>query len=267
MKQPSDLTRRAMAELMDELSEGICIQSPDQIQRFELKQQVLQSVLGDRSPCLKAWLFTKAKWIFGIQYPVPEAFSEENRKIAQKQFIDSIWMSTLSDLAEFQSDDRIVECYEAMATVYKTIAETYRQNGTSYEQVLMENKVHQLQMLVQDELPKMAKEIEDEFPKETAACIGKGAPSTKPDPAMLPSVQICAAIYAAYFLETKNKAIISNDLIDALHAGLAVPYYDIFWTEKGLAHVLTVKPRQFDKVYVKRITSNLDEFMEWLLTL
>lgn len=58
-KQKDDQTRRLTAQLMDELSGGACLQPPNQIERIEIKRQILRQVLGPNAPDLFEWMWTK----------------------------------------------------------------------------------------------------------------------------------------------------------------------------------------------------------------
>ena len=55
-KQTSDATRRAMAELIDELADGVCLQAPDTVEQIELKRQILRSVLTTGTKDLNEWI-------------------------------------------------------------------------------------------------------------------------------------------------------------------------------------------------------------------
>ena len=56
----------------------------------------------------------------------------------------------------------------------------------------------------------------------------------------------------------------ANDLIDAQHAAVGLPYCDLLFVDKPLAHRLNSKPLDFGRVYGKPITGDPVEFLTWL---
>lgn len=83
----------------------------------------------------------------------------------------------------------------------------------------------------------------------------------------LPQIGIIAGIAAA---KQYGGGTIStpNDVQDVFHATLALPYCQLFLTENSLAHLLTTRPLQYDKLYgccVLRGEKNILETLKNLL--
>ena len=53
----------------------------------------------------------------------------------------------------------------------------------------------------------------------------------------------------------------ANDLVDALHAAVAIPYCDLLFVERPLAHRLNTKPLDLGSLYGKPITGDPAEFL------
>lgn len=104
MKQTRYQTRRAMAELIDELSDGICLQEPDSIEDIELKRQMLKTLLGSTASDMTEWMWTKAMWVMGEVLPSETSFTEDQEELIQKVFTDIAWNSRLADVAESRFD-------------------------------------------------------------------------------------------------------------------------------------------------------------------
>jgi len=263
-KQTSDNTRRAMAALIDELAEGICLQPPHAIDRIELHNQILQFVLGKSASQLNEWIWTKAGWVCGELLPESDAFEGEDKEVIKKIFTDLAWNGRLVDLVEFLPKAQEPPHLQELAELFNQDAKIYRSSKMSYAQVLEQEKAHQVRALLRTNLPAIAEEIKAQYPAECARFELQDASAQRPDPAMLPSVQIRAAIHASYFVSTPTMRFEAADLIDAMHASLAVPYCDILFVERPLAHRLTTKPIDFGKIYGKAITGDADEFAKWL---
>ena len=114
------------------------------------------------------------------------------------------------------------------------------------------------------DLPVIADEILRKYPKECAAGSAGGKEKQKPDPSMLASVQILAGVHASFFAASSTMKFEANDLIDAQHAAIALPYCSALFVEKPLAHRLTTKPLDYGVVYGKPVFSDPDEFLVWL---
>lgn len=263
-KQKSDATRRAMARLIDELSNGICLQPPDEIGQVELRRQILRSVLDSRAPDLNELIWTKAAWVCGELLPDAAAFSAEDRNTIKKVFTDIMWNSRLFDLVEFAVGTPLHAYYQELAEKFEQDAKTYRDQAANFRRVLTDEKVHLVGSLVRNDLPRIAQEIWQQYPNECAALGSQQNSVQKPDPAMLASVQIRAAVHASFFAASVGMKFEPNDLIDAQHAAVALPYCDLLFVEKPLAHRLKAQPLDFERIYGKPIVSDPDEFLAWL---
>jgi hypothetical protein len=56
----------------------------------------------------------------------------------------------------------------------------------------------------------------------------------------------------------------SNDLIDALHASVSLPYFDAVFLERPLAMQLTAKPLELDRAYGSKVIWDPAEVLQWL---
>lgn len=263
-KQKSDATRRAMARLIDELSDGVCLQPPDEIGQIELRRQILRSVLGAHAPDLNELVWTKAAWVCGELLPDATAFSAEDRNTIKKVFTDVMWNSRLFDLVEFPTGTPLHAYYQDLAGKFEQDAIAYRKQGADFRRVLTDEKVHLVGGLVRNDLPRIAQEIWRQYPKECAAVDTEQDSVQKPDPSMLASVQIRAAVHASFFAASVGMKFEANDLIDAQHAAVALPYCDLLFVERPLAHRLKVQPLDFERIYKKPILSDPVQFLAWL---
>jgi hypothetical protein len=76
----------------------------------------------------------------------------------------------------------------------------------------------------------------------------------------LPQIHIHAALHAALRWD-KNRKYNVNDFEDIRHACVALPYYDVFCTERGLCHQISQKLLQLDKVYGTKVLATDEEFL------
>jgi hypothetical protein len=213
---------------------------------------------------LKEWIWTKAAWVCGQALPEATAFSPEDQNTIKKVFTDHVWSSRLSDLVEFSPTKPMPPFLEELAAKFGQDAKTYREQKATYQRVWQEEKTHLVGKLVRQDLPRIADEIWRQFPKESALAMNANSGKKKPDPGMLASVQILAAVHASFFTASSNMKFEANDLIDAQHAAVGLPYCDLLFVDKPLAHRLNSKPLDFGRVYGKPITGDPVEFLTWL---
>ncbi|MGE8723314.1 hypothetical protein ACO2KH_18460 [Leptospira terpstrae] len=77
----------------------------------------------------------------------------------------------------------------------------------------------------------------------------------------IPSRKIISGIHAIYSHDSA-RIYDPNDFEDSLHSCLALPYYDIFFTDKSNAKILTSDLLSFDKIYNCKIEYNLEKCIE-----
>ncbi len=257
-----------MAELIDELSAGVCIQPPNQLERVELKRQLLRSILGPDAPDVGEWNWVKVSAVVGEMLPVPvsEALPKDDVTAVRKVMIDQQWNTPLTALTEFREFDK-PDLLEPLAQAYVKDAEDYRKRAVPFGRVLLEQKAIYLEQLLKNELAKMAAEVEREFPAECAAIAARGDSKQVFDPAILASIQIKSAIFSSFIVSTQTKKIIVNDVVDAVHASVSLPYMDAACLDRGMAHRLTSPPLRFGDIYPARIFSSHDQLLAWLAKL
>ncbi len=263
--QSDPKTRRPMAALMDELSGGVAIQPPNELEKIELKRQILRSVLGAEAPDLGEWIWVKASAVLGerIAVPLTDGWSAEVKRTLQKVMLDSTWAMPLAALVEFPippTRDHLSELAEA----YVKDADDYRRRGVKFEQVLQEQKAIYGGGLMKNSMRKLAEEVRHQFPLECAAYEANGGGNQAFDPNILASIQIKASVFASFIVSTHNKKIIVNDVVDAIHVSMALPHCDAACVDRGMAHRLTSPPLSFDRVYRAKVFFSPDEVLKWL---
>lgn len=265
-KQSDDKTRRTMARLMDDLSEGICIQPPNQIERIELKRHILRIVLGPDAPDVGEWLWVKASGIVGEMIPMPLAkWTPEEVTLIQKVTFEGLWNLPLSAVVEFFQEKLAANDLKPLADAYNADARRYREKKVPFERVRHEETAHLFHLLRQSHYMAIAKEVWDQFPEECATAHTNGV-SMQPDPMCLATLQIKAQVHAAFFVASGAMKFESNDLVDALHASVSLPYFNAVFLERPLASRLMTKPLELDRAYGTKVMWDPAEVLQWLET-
>jgi hypothetical protein len=79
----------------------------------------------------------------------------------------------------------------------------------------------------------------------------------------LPQLHILASLYSVVRLD-QNRPYRATDFEDFRHAASALPYSDMFVTEKHLSHLLRSSPLNLDRRYATAVASSLDEAIDTL---
>ena len=77
-------------------------------------------------------------------------------------------------------------------------------------------------------------------------------------------MQIKAGVVASWIAANRKIKFVSNDIYDALHASVAIPYVHAACFDADLAQRLTTKPLCFDTTYGVKIASAPGELEKWL---
>jgi len=244
---------RVTAELLDELTEGVAIASPDDLLRWECAQFVAATVKRDVTHGLCPW--TKVGQIHKNELPaLPGPATVAGAEAVLKAAIDSLWNLPFEYAFErlgwdtknklgFHIDD------EVLANVEKRKAEQLAK-GYTLEQVRaseFEQQVHAQLMPVATELLRTWHTARN-FPEGLSALLRDqrtvGHTAVEQFKArslgkLLPGLSIRTELYALYETDRNTKKpISSNDWFDSSHAAAALPYCDVFLTERNLAHKL-----------------------------
>ena len=263
MKQSDDQTRLATAYLMDELGDGICLPAGPVIQENEVRQHILKSWFGSGGPDAKEWLWTKACWILGALIPHNPAFSPEENTWIQKSFIDHVWESRLGDLVERLDQNRWQGMdYPLFASAHNLDGVFYRKRQFIFKDILIHEKGKLLMDLAQGALPKVAAELAKEYPDKVTGTLNNSEKLQAPDPWIVPSMQIVAGIRASFF--SAGQWLKANDLVDAEHASVALPYCDVFACDKPLAHHLRGKALKYDEIYQTKVVATASDLIQAL---
>jgi hypothetical protein len=79
----------------------------------------------------------------------------------------------------------------------------------------------------------------------------------------LPSYHVPAGLYAAACWDT-TRQMTKNDVLDFCHAQLAIPYCDVFLTERGLKSLACSRHLRFNEIYDTAIIADPEEALRYL---
>ena len=283
LNQDDDETRRATARVMDELSGAVCIQPPHHLLGAEIEcflYSNLPLIKGSFDPADFAW--TKvAHWVGQPTLSV-DALTPGQLLAMQKTIDDTLSSLSTEALANQLPSEKRRKWFKKSSeeTVEKLNDEKVKPAN------LHENYEKYLESEVWGGLDGSLPEL-GEVISRFAAATGHNGQASEEDIAAavdllrglighayragrirneLPQIHISASLHAAVRYDQKRKYK-PTDLEDFRHAGSALPYCQVFVTEKSLAHLLRHPPTSLIEDYTCAVFSDCAEATEHIRAL
>ena len=230
MKQSDPATRLASARLMDQMSGGVCLQSPLDLIRQEWRQHCLQTVLGRDTTPVVILPWTRAGFWNGVIIPEFGFLPNADREVHQKVWVDVKWAMGFEELVEYAGNQEYVDWFaQRFAAARNDEAAHHRAAQLPFGKQLERERAMLIQSLG-DDLKEICWEVQ-----AAASSTPDPVKVLQPfiegrDPWVAPSLQILAGVNAAVM--PSKKKFLSHDLMDFIHVAQAVPYCDAVFCDK-----------------------------------
>ena len=257
MKQTS--TRRVTANLMDRLSQGVCLQFLLKLARREWRYNVWRVVLG--GPALRSFpVWTSAGFRAAqddLLRDIPFWVDKHEDFIAV--WVDQFWSMGFEAAQALPGFTPVPDSMVKDFVVFMNDAhERTKAALVSFDEMRSRVKLNLLQALEKDFLGEPLPEPKpDVLPTTILSSF-----VDEHDPWILPPLQIYASIYAAVL--QSNRTVRLHDALDFLHAASAIPYCKAFFCDDPMKNFLTSRPLELNKVYSTVILSKPDEIVDYL---
>lgn len=263
--------RLKTAEVMDELSRQICFISPLNIGGQELLYFVRHCQTKTQGITLfnpAKYVFTKVPFVMGEQYPSIEGIPDEQMNDIRTRFFDHLSKITLvemlrtmkKDFPQINSEDRITHLIAHLNN-----GKDNNQNWKSFHELFM-HEIAGILDVVKDEIEKLwiylykndaggsvsLEEMQQSKCVQFISNLIYHSFNQKKINKELPFFHINASLHA-FFRYNKGQRYKENDLIDFSHAAWALPYCDMFCTEKRLHDWTCSSLLKLDKVYETKV--------------
>jgi len=283
LNQEDQKTRQATARVMDELSHAVCIEPPHHLIGTELEIFLYRNLLPSKPlPPAQDFAWTKVgNWV-GQPTLVVEAFSSEQLLAMQKTIDDSLSSLSVEIVADrLPSERRRAWTKQSTDQLTTTLNEEKvklaNQHGTYRE--FLESEIWGAldghQHTLEDVMARVARPTGfcgTATPEQRAsagrmlrALIGT-AYKLRRIRNEIPQLHIGASLHALIRYDRKRKYK-STDMEDFHHAGSALPYCQVFLTERSLAHSLKNPPASLTEDYNCVVFSNPSEALEHIRAL
>jgi len=279
LKQNDQMTRLAMARLIDDLSLGAALQSEDERIGTELMHCVRRTQHGQEAlEPLERLVWTSPSYVLGYVFPTTDLFSDEENLACQKAFTDYLWDFPLADAVSMlpplpaemtvrwnaiadklnyeikQHDLQAQPFVKLHVDEFKGALDGYLTTLTNIFGYLYEKQTGVAP-------PKEGRVHFEEAARGLIEILGEALRTGKLGK-QVPSLAIKAGLHAG-FRRNRGRQFSGNDLYDFGHATAALAYCDYFATDKRLRH-LVVNDLKFDERYDATVVSDPSEFLQLL---
>ena len=270
MRQPEP-RRTATAQVMDELSQGVCIQEHQQRIRAEIRDFMdrarKNTLLHTRHPRDEVW--TKCGYAVGDVVPQVDEIPPTLLAIMQRGFDDLLCSYRVEELVG------MLAAAPANSPLFKLDAH-HKQNQDkeihfnevrSFEQVFQGEMQNALELFVDDIARAFCdhsglseNQLRDVGPSPVNKLINLMTTSLSNNPNLdiLPTLRVAASIHATHWLDGPRKYK-DHDAEDIMHAEAALPYCDFFFTEKSLASMVCSSPAKIAQFFGTVVCNNAGE--------
>lgn len=274
LKQTDSATRDLTAHIIQELSDGVTIQPIDVLDQAE----ILHFLMTTRSWKVEAYPIEQLAWtcignVFGHLSPVNEMFDSETNQAMQKEWFDLMSKITFPTLVKALASmpDRLLHTEDEFYKRQNEQCEAHKEDFRSFKQIflieiggaldtyretLRESTLYMYEEQAGNSRQNVSKYESEDIVQQLVNLIYQLFRLSKINK-QLSGIRIMAGIHAA--VRYKRQKYKRGDQHDHSHARVALPYCNLFLTEKNLCHLLTTKPLEYDQLYGCRVVWEPDE--------
>ncbi|CAM4371590.1 hypothetical protein [Pseudoalteromonas ostreae] len=257
-------TLRNTVKLIDQLSLGISTISYEERVQLELMQFYNSHLCqGTYSPQESIW--TKLAYTMGFSSITHNSISDSENLAIEKAFVDQMWSTSLSDQIEiFLLDREFIDLPAPPTAENINLGQfSHMHEALSFKQMFM-NEIagwldvsgdmiyevmrHIYNQMIGEPVPESRSLNEVYETKKKMNVVIYNMFRLEKMGVHLPSAHIISGLYSAVRWDKKQK-FQDHDFHDFRHASVALPYFDYFFTEKRLTHLVTQNQLKFDRMF------------------
>lgn len=276
MKQSDPASRRATAELIDELSCGVTL-SPQPMRVATEVAHFLHANTGHNVHPLGHLVWTKVPYILGMQHPVSPNLPEDEQLVIQKAFFDHFWGMSLSTMVEtigsaWPLDTPFVDIAKrlnqdnaAHAASMKSFAQVYREEINGVLELAAPIAADVLHDMGRRALGIHIEPSVGEREAVIRQCLGllRTAVRRPIGQRALRTLRVGALLHAAVRWNRTQK-LNANDMFDFHHAEAALGYCDVLLTDGPMHRLLMQRHLSIERDFPCRVMSSVEDAADWV---
>ena len=273
-KQSGDRLKETL-DMIDELSQGVCIHNRSTRVDCEILDFLQPS---ENKVTAKELLWTRPYFLFINKMPRDTPFDQDTEVRIQQLYADDMWKKGFADLIDELSniDGFTGAVFEDKSNILNEGKANHTDEYNNFHELFM-NEVAGAIDTVKDEImgcweylyKNASGNTLTESEKEERwnnKDFQKGIYNVfrvKKAQKHLPFIHVMAGCHAAMRWD-ENLTYEGNHLFDFEHAACALPYADVFFTERQLKHLVTQNQLKLDQLYSCEVIAKAKEALEYL---
>jgi hypothetical protein len=267
--QADENTRLATARVMDELSLSTSLHKEETRIPLEVRE-FLELPVGDTKSRFNLLhrVWTRPRW---VGYPFDAGGDDsppEHRLAARKAAVDAAWACTILDFISQATGALPMRAFAEEITPILNEDKTDRaERPERFKKIFLGQLMNPLEIYS----PFIEGVLDQILEEETGITFGAADKDTAHSQGTvastiwrafkeeragkhLPFFRILPWTLTTYVIDG-DRQYKANDIDDFYHAAAALPYCHLFLTEKSMAHLLTSKPLEFNRLYTTRVAA------------
>ena len=265
LKQSDVSTRKATAQLIDDLSHGVTLIPHHERVAQELCNSFYSlSGATDIIP-LQQLVWTKLPYLLGETHPTKTPFAPNEELVIQKAFFEHMWGISLGEMVSIIGDPP-----DTGADWQRLAANLNAQNRAHYSELRSFPHAFRVEFegalsLFHDEMIQLVTELQERGYNDVGSSMRNLSDKKRFNTfaASIPTLHIGALCHAAVRWDQKRN-LEDNDFIDFHHAEAAVGYCSVFLTEKPLHDLLSQNHLNIQETHECRIFWEADSALRFL---
>lgn len=280
--QSDDLTRAATANILDELSLGVAVQTEELRAHAELELFLRKPHIDDARDALYRQSWTKACFVFGPYVATSDGIEPSIMLAIQKSAIDELWGRTFSDVAENSSAElqgaqkfdlsaaRINASVRQFDHEIPTLEKAFLAEVAGGIDVHRDFVLHVCTAMYSEQGGQVASlsAREHDHLRETMrkALVNSFRHARQKMAKRMPTLYIHSMCHAALRMDRQRK-LKGSFLRDIHHGTVGVGYHDAMFTENPLRALMIARNVALDKVFGCSVISDETEALQYLRSL
>jgi len=280
--QTDDVTRAATAELWDELSLGVALQTESERVHTEFEQFFRYPRVEDVPRPLSDLVWTRPCFVFGEAFPSLDGLPEDAQVAFQKAALDGMWATSFSEMGKESAAEltmsekfqRTAEGINAEMRQFQHEIPTFDKAFLSEISGALDGAREMLAEAVLRQFVQQGNSLDDVTKEQVQRMLGTMRTALTNAFRLrrnlmakrLPTVYLHALSHAAIRSDVKRK-FNGNFLRDIHHGNAGVGYYDAVFTERPLMVLLTAGNVAADRTFACKVMSDEREVLSYLKTL
>ena len=280
LKQNDIESRINTAKVIDIFSDSVTLIFAFEREELELQYYIRQRLLDESflTP-IEQYVWVKIPYIMGVAIPHNDNIDDETQKKIQIEFFKHSWTITLEEMMKNYLRDSVLPFLDmskraaklnegkfAHSDEMKSLNNLFKMELKGALSVVIDivNDYFKILAIKKPEiLSLLSSKLNINSPKDFCDKIEDDILKNKIG-IYLPDIYINTCIHTLMRWD-KARQFKANDIYDFEHARAALPYYQYFFTEGPLKHILSIKPYELSKKYNCIVENDIKKVNEILL--